>query len=192
MDRVPEWLAYAHPDVLCLQETKLSDLAFPHMAFAALGYESAHHGSGQWNGVAILSRIGLSDPVMGFADGEEADPDTRLITARCGELTVSSVYVPNGRSVGSEHYAYKLAWLRRLRRHLDVVATPDDPLVLGGDFNIAPEDKDVWRPAAFAGSTHVTPQEGGTCRPRVVGPRRRLPGEVARGKVVHVLGLSRR
>jgi len=159
MDRVTEWLGYAQPDVLCLQETKLSDMAFPHMAFSALGYESVHHGSGQWNGVAILSKVGLDDPVMGFCDGEEADQDTRLITAHCGDLTVASVYVPNGRAVGSEHYEYKLQWLRRLRSHLDAVAKPSDPVVVSGDFNIAPEDIDVWDPAAFAGSTHVTPEE---------------------------------
>jgi exodeoxyribonuclease III len=159
MDRVPEWLAYAHPDVLCLQETKLSDATFPHMAFSALGYESVHHGSGQWNGVAILSRVGLDDAVMGFADGDEPDQDTRLITARCGPVTVCSVYIPNGRSVGSDHYAYKLKWLERLRRHLSAVARPDQPVAVCGDFNIAPEDKDVWDPAAFAGATHVTPEE---------------------------------
>ncbi|HTW11078.1 MAG TPA: exodeoxyribonuclease III [Acidimicrobiales bacterium] len=159
MDRVPEWLAYAQPDVLCLQETKLADAAFPHLAFAALGYESVHHGSGQWNGVAILSRIGAEHPVMGFADGGEPDQDTRLITATCAGITVCSVYVPNGRSVGSEHYAYKLQWLARLRRHLDAVARPSDRVIVFGDFNIAPEDKDVWDPAAFVGSTHVTPQE---------------------------------
>src|ERR1700722_12285232 len=130
MDRVPEWLGYAHPDVLCLQETKLSDAAFPHLAFTALGYESVHHGSGQWNGVAILSRAGLADPVMGFADGDEPDQDTRLITARCGDLTVCSVYVPNGRTVGSEHYEYKLKWLGRPRRPLEGVAQPDDAVVV--------------------------------------------------------------
>ncbi len=159
MERVPEWLTYAQPDILCLQETKLSDAAFPHMAFAALGYESVHHGSGQWNGVAILSRVGLGEPIMGFADGDEPDPDTRLITARCGDLTVCSVYVPNGRTVGSEHYLYKLNWLGRLRRHLDAVPGARDGLVLCGDFNIAPEDKDVWDPPAFVGSTHVTAEE---------------------------------
>ncbi len=117
MDRVPEWLAYAQPDVLCLQETKLADATFPHLAFAALGYESVHHGSGQWNGVAILSRVGLEDPLMGFPEADR-DPDTRLITATCGGVRVCSAYVPNGRTVGSEHYAYKLDWLARLRRHL--------------------------------------------------------------------------
>jgi exodeoxyribonuclease-3 len=159
MDRVPEWLAYARPDVVCLQETKLSDAAFPHMAFAALGYESVHHGSGQWNGVAILSRVGLEDAVFGFADGAEPDQDTRLITARCGGVRVSSVYVPNGRSVGSEHYLYKLEWLARLRRHLDALCAPDQYVAVCGDFNIAPQDKDVWDPGAFVGSTHVTAEE---------------------------------
>jgi len=159
MERVPEWLAYARPDVLCLQETKLADAAFPHLAFAALGYESVHHGSGQWNGVAILSRVGLESPVMGFADGADPDPDTRLISALCGGVHVSSVYVPNGRSVGSDHYVYKLSWLARLGRHLDVLASPEEQVAVCGDFNIAPEDKDVWDPAAFVGSTHVTPEE---------------------------------
>jgi exodeoxyribonuclease-3 len=159
MERVPEWLAYAKPDVLCLQETKLADAAFPHMAFAALGYESAHHGAGQWNGVAILSRVGLDDPVIGFADGGEPDRDARLITARCAGVTVSSVYVPNGRAVGSEHFEYKLSWLGRLRSHLDARARPSDPLIVCGDFNVAPADIDVWDPAAFVGSTHVTPEE---------------------------------
>ncbi|MGH9104977.1 MAG: exodeoxyribonuclease III [Acidimicrobiales bacterium] len=159
MERVPEWISYARPDVLCLQETKLADAAFPHLAFAGLGYECAHHGSGQWNGVAIVSRVGLEGTVVGFADGDEADQDTRVVTARCGGVTVSSVYVPNGRSVGSEHWSYKLQWLRRLRRHLDAVASSDGLVAVCGDFNVAPEDKDVWDPAAFAGSTHVTAEE---------------------------------
>ena len=159
MDRVPEWLEYAHPDVLCLQETKLADAAFPALAFQGLGYDAVYHGSGQWNGVAILSRVGIEAPVMGFADGGDPDQDTRLVTARCGGISVSSVYVPNGRTVGSEHFTYKLAWLARLRRHLDAVVTPEDKVVVSGDFNVAPADKDVWDPGAFVGSTHVTPEE---------------------------------
>ena len=159
MERALEWVSYAGPDVLCLQETKLGDAAFPHMAFSALGYDSVHHGSGQWNGVAILSRVGLESPVMGFADGADPDPDTRLISARCGAVHVSSVYVPNGRSVGSDHYVYKLSWLARLERHRDVLTSPEEQVAVCGDFNIAPEDKDVWGPAAFVGSTHVTPEE---------------------------------
>lgn len=158
MGRVEEWLAYAQPDVVCLQETKLADATFPHLAFETLGYETAHHGEGRWNGVAIASRVGITDVVYGFAEGIEPDTDARIITARCGGTTCTSVYVPNGRSVGSEHYAYKLDWLARLRRHLPAVAG-SGPSVVGGDFNIAPEDRDVWDPKAFVGSTHVTAEE---------------------------------
>jgi exodeoxyribonuclease-3 len=118
-----------------------------------------HHGSGQWNGVAILSRVGVEDAVMGFADGAEADQDTRLVSARCGGVEVCSVYVPNGRSVGSEQYVYKLNWLARLRKHLAAIAQPSDAVAVCGDFNIAPTDEDVWDPAAFVGATHVTPEE---------------------------------
>jgi len=159
MPRVEEWLADVSPDVVCLQETKLADAAFPTMAFASLGYESAHHGQGQWNGVAILSRIGLDDVILGFADGAEPDVDARLITAKCGGIQFSSVYVPNGRAVGHEHYLYKLAWFGRLLAHLEATTSPDQPVVVCGDFNVAPEDRDVWSPEAFVGSTHVTPPE---------------------------------
>ena len=159
LPRVEEWLGYAQPDICCLQETKLSDAAFPHMAFSALGYESAHHGSGQWNGVAILSRVGLEDVVPGFTDGVEADQDTRLLTATCGGVVVSSVYVPNGRSLDSPQFQYKLSWFQRLRHHLEVVADPNRPVAVLGDFNVAPEDRDVWDPAAFVGSTHVSVEE---------------------------------
>lgn len=159
LPRVEEWLGYARPDVLCLQETKLSDATFPHLAFAALGYDSVHHGDGRWNGVAILSRVGVDDVVAGFASGIEADPDTRVITARCGGVSVTSVYVPNGRAVDSDHYVYKLEWLDKLRRHLSEVATPEAHVAVCGDFNIAPTDDDVWDIAAFAGSTHVTVPE---------------------------------
>ena len=159
MPRVEEWLTYAKPDVLCLQETKLAEATFPHMAFSALGYESVHHGEGQWNGVAILSRVGIDRASFGFADPVEADSETRLVTARCGGVVVSSVYVPNGRSVDSDHYKYKLGWLEKLRHHLDVVASDDEQVAVCGDFNIAPDDPDVWSPEAFVGSTHVTPPE---------------------------------
>ena len=176
--------------MLCLQETKLSDAAFPHMAFAAFGYESVHHGSGQWNGVAILSRVGVEDPVMGFADGAEADQDTRLVSARCGGVQVCSVYVPNGRSVGSEHYTYKLNWLARLRKHLAAIAKPTEAVAVCGDFNIAPTDKDVWDPAAFVGATHVTPEERQALfGPRVLGARRRFSPAMAGGRALHLLGL---
>jgi len=159
LPRVEEWLAYAAPDVVCLQETKLADATFPHMAFEALGYQSAHHGDGQWNGVAIISRVGLADVVGGFAPGIDADHDTRLITARCGGVQVASVYVPNGRALDDDHYTYKLGWLARLRQHLVATSTPDDDVAVCGDFNIAPDERDVWDPEAFTGSTHVSGPE---------------------------------
>jgi len=157
--RVEEWLADVQPDVLCMQETKLSDDAFPALTFQALGYESAHHGQGQWNGVAILSRVGLDDVVANFADGQPADEEARLITATCGGVRITSVYVPNGRGLDQDHYQYKLAWLARLRRHVADNSSPTDEVVVTGDFNIAPDDRDVYDPAKFVGATHVSPAE---------------------------------
>jgi len=160
LPRVEEWLEYARPDVLCLQETKLSDKAFPALTFSALGYDSVHHGQGQWNGVAILSRVGIEDATAGF--GGLADPyegDARLVAATCGGVRVASVYVPNGREVDTDHYARKLVWLDQLRVWLETTASPDDALAVLGDFNVAPEDRDVWSMKAFAGSTHVTEPE---------------------------------
>jgi len=159
--RVLDWLALAHPDVLCLQETKLSDAQFPREQLAALGYETATHGTGQWNGVAILSKVGLSDVRRGFS-GEPGTPEVeaRALSATCGGVRVWSVYVPNGRTVDSPHFAYKLAWLSALREALAGEAqSSTTPLVLCGDFNVAPADTDVWDPAAFVGSTHVTAPE---------------------------------
>jgi exodeoxyribonuclease-3 len=160
LPRVEEWLAYAHPDVLCLQETKLADSAFPALTFGALGYEAAHCGQGQWNGVAILSRVGLDEVVAGFSDQDEDETvEARLLWATCGGVRVASVYVPNGRMVGSEHYDAKLAWLERLRRHLAATCRPTDELVVCGDFNVAPDDRDVWDPSKLHGGTHVSPPE---------------------------------
>jgi exodeoxyribonuclease-3 len=159
LERIEEWLAECQPDVVCMQETKLADTAFPGMAFSALGYESAHHGQGQWNGVAILSRVGLDDVVMGFADDDEPDPEARLITATCGGVRVMSAYVPNGRALDHEHYQYKLRWLERLVGHLDRTADPVAPVALCGDFNIAPADIDVWDAAALVDATHVSEPE---------------------------------
>jgi exodeoxyribonuclease-3 len=160
LPRVETWLQDAQPDVLCLQETKLADDAFPQLTFEALGYESVHHGQGRWNGVAILSKRGLDDVVSGFGDLD--DPyagDARLLAATCGGVRVVSVYVPNGREVGTEFYERKLAWLGGLRDWLDATASPGDDIALMGDFNVAPEDRDVWSPKAFEGATHVTPAE---------------------------------
>ncbi|MDQ6927200.1 MAG: exodeoxyribonuclease III [Actinomycetota bacterium] len=160
LTRVEEWLAYAKPDVLCLQETKLADAAFPAMAFQSLGYDSVHCGQGQWNGVAILSRAGLADVVAGFSgDDEPPDVEARLLWATCGGVRVGTVYVPNGRSVGSSHYDEKLAWLARLRRHVESTGDPTSDLVICGDFNVAPDDRDVWDPTKLHGGTHVSPAE---------------------------------
>jgi exodeoxyribonuclease-3 len=159
MPRVEEWLDYAKPDVLCMQETKLADAQFPALAFSALGYESVHHGSGQWNGVAILSKVGIEHPIFGFCQGVEADHDTRLISAVCGGVHVSSVYVPNGRALTDPHYEYKLSWFERLLTHLEQTVKPSDHVVVAGDFNVAPEDRDVWDPKKFIGSTHVSEPE---------------------------------
>lgn len=158
-ERVEEWVATVEPDVLCLQETKLADSAFPAMAFAGLGYEAVHHGEGRWNGVAILSKVGIDQVQTGLGRGGELDREARAVSAVCGGVHVTSVYVPNGRSPDDDHYRYKLEWLAALRERLDQVADPSDDVVVCGDFNVAPDDRDVWDPAAFEGSTHVTPAE---------------------------------
>ncbi len=158
LPRVEAWLADVAPDVVCLQETKMADGAFPALAFEALGYESVHHGEGRWNGVAILSRVGIADPVNGFG-ADDDDPEARLLWATCGGIRVASVYVPNGRELDHDHYRYKLTWLGRLRDQLAAEHEPSDPVVVAGDYNIAPTDADVWDRAAFEGSTHVSDPE---------------------------------
>lgn len=156
--RVEAWLEDVQPDIVCLQETKLADGAFPAMTFQALGYESVHHGEGRWNGVAILSRVGLEDPVFGFGPDDD-DPEARLVWATCGDIRVASAYVPNGRSLDDDHYTYKLAWLAKLRAQLDEQGTASGQLVVAGDYNIAPTDDDVYNPAKFVDSTHTSPAE---------------------------------
>lgn len=158
-ERVDEWLDYASPDVLCMQETKLTDDKFPALDYRARGYEAVHVGQGQWNGVAILSRVGIEDVHTGFADGGPPDDEARLVTATCGGICISSVYVPNGRSLEDDQFQYKLLWLERLLRHLEAVTSPDSDVVVAGDFNIAPDDRDVWKPKVLEGATHGSPQE---------------------------------
>ncbi len=159
LERVEEWIADVRPDVLCMQETKLADDAFPALTFEALGYETAHFGQGQWNGVAILSRVGIHDVVTNFADGIEPDPDARLITATCGGIRTVCCYVPNGRALDDDHYEYKLSWLDRLVEHLRAEASAAGDVIVTGDFNIAPEDRDVYDITKFAGATHVSQPE---------------------------------
>src|SRR5689334_3514787 len=166
LPRVEEFLGYADVDVLCLQETKLTDKAFPALTFQERGYDSVHHGQGQWNGVAVLSRVGIATADHGFGDDYD-DPyvgDARLLHARCGDIDIVSVYVPNGRAVGTEHYERKLVWLGLLRDWVAAKFTPDDAVVVLGDFNVAPSDADVWDPKAFVGSTHVTEPERAAVR----------------------------
>jgi len=154
------WIVEAQPDVLCLQETKVDDDAFPTSFFSDLGYESVHHGNGPWNGVAIVSRVGLDDPDRGFPEdlaGSEAE--TRLVRARCGGITVVCVYVPNGRTVESEHYVAKLGWLDALHGYVAATDPVHHDVVVCGDFNVAPTDLDVFDPVYFEGSTHVTQAE---------------------------------
>jgi exodeoxyribonuclease-3 len=162
--RVPRllpWLDERRPDVVCLQETKLADDAFLDLLgdeLAARDYGVAAHGEATWNGVAILSRVGLDDVVRGLGDGAPGfpHPEARAVSATCGGIRVVTVYAPNGRVPGSEHYEYKLAWLASLRK---VVAAGADATVVCGDFNIAPTDDDVFDPDAYIGQTHVTPPE---------------------------------
>jgi len=161
LPRIEEFLGYADVDVLCLQETKTADKSFPALAFSTLGYESVHHGQGQWNGVAILSRVGIEDPSHGFGP-EVVDPyegDARVLAATCGGIRFITVYVLNGREVGTDFYERKLHWLSTTDGWIADQYSPTDPLVVCGDFNVAPDDRDVWDPNAFAGSTHVTEPE---------------------------------
>ncbi|HEU5111060.1 MAG TPA: exodeoxyribonuclease III [Micromonosporaceae bacterium] len=160
LPRLLEWLGQAKPDVLCLQETKIPDDGFPTAEVAELGYEVATHGDGRWNGVALLSRVGLSDVVRGLP-GEPGfpEPEARAIGATCAGLRVWSVYVPNGRTPDDPHYAYKLRWLAALRDAVAGELANDARLAVCGDFNVAPTDADVWDPAVFVGATHVTAPE---------------------------------
>ena len=157
MDRVSNWLSDAKPDVLCIQETKLADDAFPSDAFAKLGYECAHFGQGQWNGVAILSRVGIADVTRGLVG--EPRGEARAIGATCSGVRVYSLYVPNGRSLDDDHYRFKLEWMEALAKTVDAELARSAQVVLGGDFNIAYQDIDVWDPHAFLGSTHVSAPE---------------------------------
>jgi exodeoxyribonuclease-3 len=160
LPRLLPWLDQRRPDVVCLQETKLGDDAFAELLgdqLADRGYEVAAHGEAAWNGVAILSRAGLDDVVAGLAGAPGfPHPEARAVSATCGGIRVTSVYVPNGRAPGSEHYQYKLAWLASLR---DVVAAGPQAAIVCGDMNIAPTDDDVFDPEAYVGETHVTAPE---------------------------------
>jgi exodeoxyribonuclease-3 len=170
LEKVLWWLERARPDVLVMQETKLADAEAPAAAFREAGYELAHHGEGRWNGVAIAGRGNLEDVVTNFgeplrpartpdAGDDEPLAEARMIAATYGGMRVVCLYAPNGRSVGSVYYEAKLAWYARLADWLERAADPATPLVVGGDLNVAPEDRDVWDPRACHGGTHVSPPE---------------------------------
>jgi len=170
LEKITWWLARARPDVLLMQETKLTDADAPVDVFRDAGYELAHHGEARWNGVAIASRSGIADVVTNFGEplrpartpdvgDDEPLAEARMVAAVCGGVRVVSLYAPNGRTVDSIFYAAKLAWYERLARWLAEAADPGEALVLGGDFNVAPSDADVWDPAACHGGTHVSPPE---------------------------------
>lgn len=161
LPRLLAWLGTAKPDVLCLQELKCAADAFPHEEVTALGYEVEAYGLGRWNGVAVLSRVGLADVRRGLID-EPVYQDAiepRAIGATCDGLRVWSVYVPNGREPGHPHYAYKLRWLAALHATVTAESAENRPFAVMGDFNIAPTDDDVWDISLFDGATHVTQAE---------------------------------
>jgi exodeoxyribonuclease III len=171
---IEKWLSRASPDLLLMQETKLADEQVPELAFRMAGYELVHHGEGRWNGVAIASRLGISEVVTNFGDGpvrdsrpgsaaaeEDFDPfdEARMLSAVCGGVRFVTLYAPNGRVVGSPFYEGKLRWFERVHRWLAETGSPEEPLVVAGDFNATPADEDVWDPMAAHGGTHVSEPE---------------------------------
>lgn len=170
LEKVLWWLDRAKPDVLLMQETKLSDADAPIDAFAQAGYALAHHGEGRWNGVAIASRCGISGVISNFGEplqparstdtgDDEPFAEARMLAADCGGLLIICLYAPNGREVDSPFYEAKLVWFDKLARWLKQTGAPQKACVIGGDFNVAPQDIDVWDPAACHGGTHVSPRE---------------------------------
>ena len=170
LEKVTWWLDRAKPDVLLMQETKLTDADAPVAVFKEAGYALAHHGEGRWNGVAIASRSGIEGVVANFGEplrpartsetgDDEPFAEARMISAMCGDVRVVCVYAPNGRIVDSPFYEAKLAWFARLAQWLEQSVDPKTPVVLGGDLNVAPEDADVWDALACHGGTHVSGRE---------------------------------
>jgi len=165
IDRLTAWIERSDVDVIAIQETKIQDEKFPLDRFTDLGYQVAHHGTNQWNGVAVLSRVGLADVQVGVPGlpsfGDPAVTEARAISAVCGGIRMWSLYVPNGRTIGDPHYYYKLEWLAAMRDYgaKELAADAEAQIAFCGDFNIAPTDDDIWSVEYYQGSTHVTPPE---------------------------------
>ncbi|MFJ9538318.1 exodeoxyribonuclease III [Streptomyces sp. NPDC101225] len=161
LPRLLAWLESSDTDVLCLQEAKLAEEQFPFDQLREAGYEAAVNATGRWNGVAVLSRVGLDEVVKGLPGdpGYEGGVEPRAVSATCGPVRVWSVYVPNGREVDHPHYAYKLRWFEALEAAVAADAAGGRPFAVLGDYNVAPTDDDVYDRAAFEGLTHVTPAE---------------------------------
>jgi exodeoxyribonuclease-3 len=163
IDRVEAWLQRSDVDILAIQETKATDAQFPFDRLQALGYEIAHHGLNHWNGVAILSRVGLSDVTPSFvgapAWGEPPVVEARAVTAVCAGIRVTSVYVPNGRHLEDPHMVYKLAWLEELKNQAQQWVSAGETAAVMGDWNIAPQDEDVWSMEYYLDKSHVSPGE---------------------------------
>ena len=196
MDRLIAWIERSDVDVLAIQETKIPDDKFPVDRFTELGYQVAHHGTNQWNGVAVLSRVGITDVEIGVPGlpsfGDPAVAEARAVSAVCGGVRVWSLYVPNGRAIGDPHYYYKLEWLAAIRDYgaKQLAGDPQTQLMFCGDFNIAPTDDDIWSVEYYRNSTHVTAPErqafhdlvnAGFCRCR--------PPVHTRSRGLHLLGL---
>jgi len=158
LPHVLDWLAAVNPDVLCLQETKSVDEKFPREAFEKAGYHAEFFGEKTYNGVAIISKEAPSRVQKGFI-GDGAADSKRLLEAQFGPVTVVDVYIPNGSEVGSEKYSYKMSWLEKLREHLSGAHSPDKMLVVCGDYNIAPDDRDVYDPAEWGEQILCSPGE---------------------------------
>ena len=192
-EQLMQWLRDARPDVVALQETKTQDPDFPHPEFTAAGYHSVFSGQKTYNGVALLSRLPMTDLVRDIPDFD--DPPRRVLAATIatplGHFRIINLYVPNGQAPGSEKFAYKLKWFAALTRWLEKEAAHHPGLVVLGDFNVAPEDRDVHDPAAWVGCVHVSPEERaalqGVTEAR---PGGRLPSFRAAGKIVQLVGLS--
>lgn len=161
-ERVLAWCETHQPDVVAMQELKCTTENFPTAEFQALGYEVAALGTGRWNGVAIISKVGLADVKENLLNQPEFDGviEPRAIGATCGGVRIWSVYVPNGREVDHDHFSYKLNWLNKLKENAAAEKADSDlPYAIIGDFNVAPNDDDVWDIKDFENATHITPEE---------------------------------